>query len=67
MIEKHRYNKKADIWCLGIIFFEFLCGYFPFEYNNLEDINHIGIKQIKDFPEDLSKEAVDLIQAMLNK
>ena len=30
MIATCRYNKKADIWCLGIIFYEMICGKFPF-------------------------------------
>jgi len=32
MITKCPYSFKSDIWCLGIIFYEILCGYFPFKY-----------------------------------
>ena len=30
MVHAGRYDKRTDIWCLGIIFYEVLCGYFPF-------------------------------------
>lgn len=50
MVEKHKYNKKADIWCLGIIFYELLCGYFPFDLQTIEDINNIAKKDILPMP-----------------
>lgn len=38
MIKTKKYNRKADIWCLGIIFYEVLCGYFPFDISNHKDL-----------------------------
>jgi serine/threonine protein kinase len=67
MILKQRYNKKADIWSLGIIFYEMLCGYFPFDFHNYEDIKNILSKKMKELPNTLTEEASDLIFAMLNK
>ena len=47
MIEKQRYNKKADIWCLGIVFYELLCGYFPFEVSQYFDPKNIADWKIR--------------------
>lgn len=41
MITKCPYTFKADIWSLGIIFYELLCGYFPFKYSDMKDIEAI--------------------------
>ena len=30
------YNKKADVWSLGIVFFELLTGFLPFPGKNLD-------------------------------
>lgn len=67
MIKKQRYNKKADVWSLGIIFFELLCGYFPFEVDiNLESQN-IEYNNMKEFPPNVEDSAVNLILQMLCK
>ena len=65
MIAHSRYNKKADIWCLGIIFYEILCGKFPFELKDTEDFSQITSGNIKPFPEDIDPLAKDLLEAML--
>lgn len=67
MIEKQRYNKKADIWCLGIVFYEMMCGYFPFDLQDYEDLKNITQKEIKAFPLNFNKLAMELITKMLCK
>jgi len=32
------YNNKCDIWSLGVIMYNMLCGYFPFTGSNHEEI-----------------------------
>ena len=62
VVQKHTYSYKADIWSLGVIFFELLNGKTPFHARNraefegkvkacdynLEDINieHLTIETI---------------------
>lgn len=46
MINKNSYNMKADVWSLGIIFYEVLCGYFPFKFQNYEDLSTIMEKEM---------------------
>ena len=65
MIANSRYNKKADIWCLGIIFYEILCGKFPFELKDAQDFSEITSGNMKPFPEELAPYAKDLSAAML--
>ena len=65
MIANSRYNKKADIWCLGIIFYEILCGKFPFELKDAQDFSEITSGNMKPFPEELDPSAKDLLAAML--
>lgn len=48
MIISKKYNKKADIWCLGIIFYEVLCGYFPFKVQDENDMKNIVLGKMKD-------------------
>jgi len=33
-----RYNHKADVWSLGIIFFELVTGFTPFTGRDKEDL-----------------------------
>jgi serine/threonine protein kinase len=33
-----QYNHKADVWSLGIVFFELLTGFMPFTGKNKEDL-----------------------------
>lgn len=33
-----RYNHKADVWSLGIVFFELLTGFLPFTGKNKDDL-----------------------------
>ena len=44
MIRTQKYNRKADIWCLGIIFYEVLCGYHPFDITHYQDLKSIAEK-----------------------
>ena len=61
----YKYNEKADIWSLGMIFYQLLVGKNPFENN---DRNKLVEKiKIGDYyvPTTLSKEAISFLNCML--
>jgi calcium-dependent protein kinase len=68
---KGSYDKRCDVWSLGVILFVFLCGYPPFEGDNNKEIFKNVLKQELTFdPADwttVSKEAKDLVSKMLEK
>lgn len=63
------YNNMVDLWSLGVMMFEFMCGYLPFgdaADNAFEIYESIMRNQLK-FPEFIvDKRAKKLIQQFLN-
>ena len=71
IINKIKYSKEIDIWSLGILLYEMIHGYSPFnpnnEYYNTEDvIDKIKIHDLH-FDINISKECKDLICHLLEK
>lgn len=65
MVKEEPHDKRVDIWSLGILCYEFCCGFPPFEAGSNED-TYKRIKSIDlKFPEHLSKEVRDLIKNIL--
>ncbi|KRX01572.1 Protein kinase-like domain [Pseudocohnilembus persalinus] len=68
ILKGQSYNTKADIWSLGVVFFECLFGFCPFEESSIAKlINVIDNKQLK-IPRhinNISKNTEDLLRAML--
>eukprot|EP00668_Euglena_longa_P000645 GGOE01000784.1.p1 GENE.GGOE01000784.1~~GGOE01000784.1.p1 ORF type:complete len:386 (+),score=72.57 GGOE01000784.1:46-1158(+) len=66
MVDNVGYDRSADIWCLGVILFEFLTGAPPFEAPG--DPRHT-LRRIQEatfeIPDYLSSGAADLIRRML--
>jgi len=62
MYKNEGYDKRIDIWAIGVLLFELLCGYPPFQSNNLkENIQNIKIK----WPDKINFLAKDLISKIL--
>ena len=68
---KENYDEKCDVWSCGVIMYILLCGYPPFNGNSNEEIyNSIKNSQPYFHGEDwrdITPEAIDLLQNMLNK
>eukprot|EP00825_Cyclidium_porcatum_P044394 TRINITY_DN6505_c0_g1_i4.p1 TRINITY_DN6505_c0_g1~~TRINITY_DN6505_c0_g1_i4.p1 ORF type:complete len:269 (+),score=48.00 TRINITY_DN6505_c0_g1_i4:169-975(+) len=63
------YGFPADIWSIGICFYEFICGAVPFgeEKEDPYEIYEEIIKSSINYSSDLDVNAVDLMNIMLNK
>ena len=49
-----KYNHKADVWSLGIVFFELLTGFMPFTGKNKEELKKNLDNGEYKFPKKLS-------------
>ena len=39
----NKYDEKVDIWAIGVLAYELMVGYSPFEINDQEDLSKIVI------------------------
>jgi 3-phosphoinositide dependent protein kinase-1 len=67
MLEKSISSTGSDLWALGIIVYQMICGDFPFkasqEWQTFQYIINVEYK----FPPDFDPEAKDLIENLLQK
>lgn len=65
MVEAKEHNEKVDVWALGVLMFEFLCGHPPFE----DQYRSATFKKIAkvdlNIPENIDSDAADLIRNLL--
>mmetsp|Transcript_70557 Transcript_70557/g.134307 ORF Transcript_70557/g.134307 Transcript_70557/m.134307 type:complete len:152 (-) Transcript_70557:68-523(-) len=71
IVEGHGYTDTVDIWALGVMFFEFVCGIFPFgdeqadsELDVLGAILHDDLRFPPKYNDNAGKKCM---QGMLNK
>lgn len=63
---KHRpYNHTADIWCLGVLAYEFLAGRPPFEHKDTNTTYRKIVAVQYEFPEHFNEDARDFISKLL--
>ncbi|KAI8074403.1 Anthranilamide 10 bound To Auroraa [Gongronella butleri] len=68
MVEGRNHDSKADVWALGVLVYEMLCGKPPFED---ADEHHEIYRRILEadikYPDFISKDARDLINKLLQR
>ncbi|KAG2388775.1 hypothetical protein C9374_000214 [Naegleria lovaniensis] len=67
MIEKKAHNATVDLWCIGVLCFEFLTGNPPFYANDDKSTMRNIVAVRYTFPEHVSEEAKDLVKKLLVK
>ena len=61
ILEKQKYDEKVDLWCLGVLCYEFLVGKPPFETSSVT-ATRVLIRTVSVvFPPYVSSEARDFI------
>ncbi|GIY78382.1 hypothetical protein CEXT_741751 [Caerostris extrusa] len=67
MLDHKTYDSTVDLWCLGILCYEFLVGNPPFESETAKE-TYSRIRKVQvEFPEHLSDLAKDFILKLLQK
>jgi serine/threonine protein kinase len=67
MVKEIGHSPAVDIWCLGILLYEMLCGFTPFRAEGNESVvDNIAKKKLR-FPKNLPSLAKDLISKILEK
>ncbi|XP_044730330.1 aurora kinase C-like [Chrysoperla carnea] len=65
IVNHNSYNFLVDNWCLGILCYEFLCGYPPFETQSQEETYKRITTITYKFPHHITSGARDLICSLL--
>lgn len=65
MILQRPYNQNVDLWCLGVLAFEFLVGRPPFETKNAIETYQRIVTLTYSFPESVSPQAQNFIQRVI--
>mmetsp|Transcript_8467 Transcript_8467/g.16138 ORF Transcript_8467/g.16138 Transcript_8467/m.16138 type:complete len:366 (+) Transcript_8467:26-1123(+) len=58
-------GSAADVWSMGVILFNLVCGFLPFEARSLPELFWKVPLRLFKFPSYISKEVADLIDKML--
>lgn len=67
MVKESGHTPAVDIWCLGILLYEMLCGYTPFKAPNKENLMENISKAKLKFPNNFPLLAKNLIIKLLEK
>jgi len=65
MVNRLAYDHRVDLWCVGVLMYEFLTGSPPFRGNDNSDLTRNITHGRINFPAYLDADAKDLIQKLL--
>jgi len=65
VLDKQMYNSKADIWSIGVSFYEMIFGKVPFIANNIIDLLKKIRKDPLTFPHKVAPVIEDVLRKML--
>ena len=65
IINNRGHDEKVDIWCIGVLLFELMTGFAPFQGNDVQTIKY-NISRLKiSWPRNMDRDAGDLISKIL--
>ena len=65
IINKQGHDEHVDIWCIGVLLFELMAGYSPWQGDDVQTISY-NINRLKiRWPKNMDRDAVDLISKIL--
>ncbi|KAK0424313.1 hypothetical protein QR680_008605 [Steinernema hermaphroditum] len=67
MILRQEHDEKVDLWSLGVLCYEFLCGRPPFESETSQQTYKLITSVDFKFPDHVSPEARDLVSKLLKR
>lgn len=67
MILDGHYDERADLWSIGILLFYLIVGRFPFYEDSYQKLFYKTLNTEFLFPDNISKEAKDLLSRLLEK
>lgn len=67
MAKESGHTPSVDIWCLGILLYEMLCGYTPFRAEGNESVLDNILKKRLKFPKNFPSLPKDLVSKILEK
>ena len=67
LLKEYPYNKKADLWSLGVILYELYVGQPPFYTNSFNVLMNKIMKEEIRYPESMSSDFKDFLRGLLVK
>ena len=67
LLKDYPYNKKADLWSLGVILYELYVGQPPYYTNNFKVLIEKATKEEVRYPDSMSQQFKDFLKGLLMK
>ena len=65
IINKQGHDEHVDIWCIGVLLFELMAGFSPWQGEDVQTVRY-NISRLKiRWPRDMDRDAMDLISKIL--
>ena len=65
IINNQGHDEHVDIWCIGVLLFELMAGYSPWQGSDVQTVKY-NISRLKiQWPRDMDRDAADLISRIL--